>query len=215
MAYVTARPPTPASDGPRGSSRFKQARRAGREHLEQPALGLKVRLHVGMEIEMIACEVREHRRGERHAVHAAQRQRVRRHLHRRRHGIRGRPSRAAAPERPVLPASCVRPPARPDRRADAVRDGAKNPAADARRFENRREQIRRRRLSVRAGDADHLHVAARVLKERISEQRQSASRASLTMAHGTCTLRGAGCSDTIAAAPRSIACRANAVPSAC
>ena len=59
-----------------------QARRVARQHLEQPALGLEVLLHVGMEVEVVAGQIREDARRERHAVDAMQRQRVRRHFHR-------------------------------------------------------------------------------------------------------------------------------------
>ena len=77
------------------------------------------------------------------------------------------------------------------------------------------DQIRGRRLAVGAGDADHLHLAARDRDRTPRRARASASRASSTIAHGTWTPSGAACSDTIAAAPRSIAWRANDVPSAC
>ena len=58
----------------------------------------------------------------------------------------------------------------------AVRDRAEQAAADAGGLEDRREQIRRRRLAVGAGDADDLHLAARMAVERRGEQRQREPR---------------------------------------
>ena len=60
---------------------------------------------------MIAGQVGEHAGRERHAVDAAQRQRVRRHFHRAGAAARDRPSRAAAPAPPAPRASCASPPA--------------------------------------------------------------------------------------------------------
>ena len=56
-------------------------RRLGRQHLEEPALGREVRLHVLVEVEVIAGQVGEDGGGEAHAVDALEGQRVRRHLH--------------------------------------------------------------------------------------------------------------------------------------
>ena len=137
---------------------------------------------------MIARQVREHAGGERHPVHAAQRQRVRRHFHRAR--------AAARVDHLAQQRLDVRRFRRRARRladvvADAVGHRAEQAAPDAGRFEDRRDQIRRRRLAVRAGDADDLHLAARIAVERRGDQRASASRASSTIAHGTRTPSGA------------------------
>jgi hypothetical protein len=56
---------------------------SGRQHFEQPALRGEVRLHVLMEVEVIARQVAEHAGGEAHAVDALQRQSVRRDFHHR------------------------------------------------------------------------------------------------------------------------------------
>jgi hypothetical protein len=48
---------------------------------EQLPLGLVVVVEIAMEIEVIAREVREHRRGERHSVRSPEGERVRRDLH--------------------------------------------------------------------------------------------------------------------------------------
>ena len=52
-----------------------------RRHLEQPALGREVLLHVRVEVEMVAGQVGEGARGELNPVGAPQRQGVRRHFH--------------------------------------------------------------------------------------------------------------------------------------
>ena len=52
-----------------------------RQDLEEAALGGEVRLHVAVEVEVIARQVGEDAGGKPQAVGAAQRQRVRRHLH--------------------------------------------------------------------------------------------------------------------------------------
>ena len=77
----------------------------------------------------------------------------------------------------------------------AIGDGAEHAAADAGGLEDRRDQIGRRRLAVGAGDADDLHLAARMAIERRGEQ-ASASRASDDHRPRHVRRRaGAGCSE--------------------
>ena len=149
------------------------AGRVGRQHLEQPALGGEVRLHVLMEVEVIARQVAEHAGGEAHAVDALQRQGVRRDFHHRRPAavlqhlaqqlLHVRGFRRGARGFAILA-------------ANAVRDGAEHAGAKAGGVEDRRQQVRRRGLAVRAGDADDRHAPARVIEEAIGEQRQRQPR---------------------------------------
>ena len=78
-----------------------------------------------------------------------------------------RPSRAASPAAPAPPASCASRHA--DLIANAVSDRAEEAAAKVGGVEDRRHEVRRRRLAVRAGDADDLHLAARMAVERRGE----------------------------------------------
>ena len=82
-------------------------RRAGRQHLEQPALGREVLLHVAVKIEMIAREVREDRRRRSARWRRAAARARATTLPSRRPCSRGRPSRAAAAGPRTPPASCA------------------------------------------------------------------------------------------------------------
>ena len=177
---VGHRPPAgvDAASAPRGSSTFNSAGALGRQHLEQAALRLKLSLHVCVEVEVIARQVGEHRR--------------RRTSCRRRAAatsacddtsIAHAPSPRSTISRSSVWTSgasgVVRAASRTSgRRCPRRYDRAENAAADVGRLEDRREQIRGRRLAVRAGDADDLHVAARIAVERRREhgERQPSRR---------------------------------------
>src|SRR5215470_3702371 len=60
--------------------------------------------------------------------------------------------------------------------ADAIGDGAEDTALDASGLKDRGHQIRRRRLAVRARDADDPHLLARVAEELGRENRECRSR---------------------------------------
>ncbi len=113
----------PAADlGQRQPARIvdiDQARRVARQHLEQPALRLEVVLHVGMEVEMVARQVREDARRERHRRRRGGATARATTLPSRRRGSRRRPSRAASPAARALPASCA------SRRAARIRCGSR------------------------------------------------------------------------------------------
>ena len=159
--------------GPARIVHVDHARRVGRQHLEQPALGGEVRLHVFVEVEVIARQVAEHAGGEAHAVDALQRQRVRRDFHH-----RGAAALLQHLAQQLLHVGRFRRGARGFAilAADAVGDGAEHAGAKAGGVEDRREQVRRRGLAVRAGDADDRHAPARVIEEAIGEQRQRQPR---------------------------------------
>ena len=186
--------------GTAGIVEIDQARRIARQHLEQPPLRLEVRLHVLVEIEMIARQIGEHAGREPHAIYSAQRQGMRRYLH---------CARAAAAihhlaqkslqvgrfrRRPRRLAHIVAP------RADPIRDGPQQPGSNIRCFKHGGDEIGRGGLAVRAGDSDHLHLGARMVIERRRHQRQreprvlddgprhvDASRCRLLGHHGHCT----------------------------
>ena len=118
---------------------------------------------------MIAGQVREHAGGERDAIDPAQRQRMRRHLH--------RAGAALSIDHFAQKLLDVGRFGRRTRRftdlaADAIGDGPEDAAADAGRVEDRRDEIRRRRLAVGAGDADHPHLAAGIAIERRGQHRE-------------------------------------------
>ena len=109
------------------------ARRAGRQHVEQPPLRGEVRLHVAVIVEMVPRQIREHARSERRAVDTPKRECVRRHFH---------DACAAArvdhlPKHP-LHVWCLRCRARGGQLlvANRVADGAEKPALFSRRFEH-------------------------------------------------------------------------------
>ena len=191
-------------------------RRSRRQHLEQPPLGCEVLLHVAVEIEMIARQVREDARRESDAGHALQHQRMRRDFH--------RAGTAAAidhfAKQPLhfrgfrRRVRCVALVGRT--RPDANGDRADAAARHSRRVEHRGEQIRGRGLAVRAGDAGDRQGLARLV---VDERRpvppaRAAHPACAATAHRPRDPAGSGVSATMAAAPRRAASSANVAPSA-
>ena len=125
-----------------------------------------------VKVEVVARQVGEDGGGETHLVDAAKRQRVRRHFH--------RAGAASTVDHLAQEALNVGRFGRRARRltqlvANPVRHRAEHAAWNARGFEDGRDQIRGRGLSVRPGDADHLHLCARVAEERGSELRKRQS----------------------------------------
>ena len=150
-----------------------------RQQLEQPPLGGEVLLHVAVEVEVVARQVGEDAGGEAQVVDAPQRQRVRRHLH---HAGAAAVGHHLAQHPLQLGRFRRRPRSRLDLAiADAVADRADAPAADAGRLEDRRQQVRGRRLAVGAGDADERQLVARMAVE------GGRSAASASRAFGTCS----------------------------
>jgi hypothetical protein len=126
---------------------------AGRrgEQLEEPSLGEPVVLEGAVEVEMILRQVREDRHVERQAVGAREGQRVRRHLHR--HAadaavahVREHRLQIERLGRRLVGRACLV--------AEHVADRADHAGGQAVRAEQRLDQIRGRRLAVRASDAD-------------------------------------------------------------
>ena len=150
------------------------ADRAVGEDLEQPAFRGEVRFHVAVEVEVIARQVGEDAGRESQVVDAAQRQRVRRHFH-----DAGAAALLQHLPQHLLHVGRLRRGARGIElaRADAIADRADAAALDTRGFEDRREHVRRRRLSVRAGDADEGEVFTGVAEERGRERGERPARA--------------------------------------
>ena len=129
---------------------------------EQPALRVEVALHRAVEVEMVLREVREHERREANAVEAVQLG-----------AVRGRLERAALVPGVEHLAKC---PLQVDRlrgRAHSCAylvpharlDRAEQPGLPTRRLEDRVEQVRGRRLAVRARDARDLELVRGVPEE--------------------------------------------------
>ena len=147
-----------------------------------------------------------------HAVHSPQRQRMRRNLH------HARPASGSdhLPHQ-LLHVRCLRCGARrlEFTVADPVRHRANQSTACARCLEDRADQVARRRLAVRAGDADDLHRPARVALEIGGEQRERPPRVlDDDPGHADVPVLSAPASATTALAPAATACAANAAPSA-
>ena len=122
---------------------------------------------------MVAGQVGEDRGGERDAVDPVQRQRVGRHLHRAGAAVA---IDHLAQQRLHLRRFRRGPGRFADLGADAIFDGTENSAANGGSLEHRGDQIGCRRLPVRAGDADHPHLAAGVAIEGAGEHRQRQTR---------------------------------------
>jgi hypothetical protein len=126
-----------------------------------------------VKIEVVARQVGEYAGGESHAVHAMKRQGVGGDLHRAR-------AAAAIPhfaqEALYLGRFRRRVCRLADLLANAVAHRSEHPAPDVRRFKNRRHEERRGGFSVGAGDANDLHIAARMPVKGVGEDRQSAAR---------------------------------------
>ena len=149
---------------------------------------------------MILAEVREHERGEAHAVEPVQRRRVRRRLHRAR-AVAGVEHLAEEPlqvdrlGRRALHAATLA--------ADARLDRAEQPGPAPRGGEDREEQERRRRLAARAGDAGDLELLRRPAEELVGGDRHRGTRVGHDdLRHRS---RSSGRSTTSATAPRSTA----------
>jgi hypothetical protein len=110
-----------------------------------------------VKIEVIARQVREDARGKRDARDPAQREGVRRHLHRA--GAALLVDHLAQQRLHLWRLGC-RAGGVAHLVADPVADRAEDAAADTGGVEDRSDQIGGRRLAVRAGDADHTHLAA-------------------------------------------------------
>ena len=139
------------------------------QQLEQPPLRGEVRLHVAVEIEVVARQVGEDAGGKSQPVDAAERERVRRDFHH---------TRAAAFDQHLAQHALQL--GRFGRRArrvelalvDAIADRADATARHAGGFENRRQHVRGRRLAVRARDADEEQLLARIVVEGRRQRRQ-------------------------------------------
>jgi hypothetical protein len=187
-----------------------QARCIARQHFKQATLCLKVRFHVGMKIQVIAREVREDAGSECHSIDAAERERVGRNLH----GTRS----ATSIDHLAQQALHFRRLGRRVRRfahfePDAIPDRSQNAAANSRSLEDRRKEVGVVILPIGPGDADDLETRARIPEE--FDRGGPARGGHRDDGHVVCTFPGAGSSETTAIAPRSIACRAKTVPSAC
>ncbi len=144
-----------------------------RQQLEEAPLGGEVVVHVAVEVEVIAREIREDPGGEAQIVDAFQRQRVRRHFH---HAGAAALIHHLAEHRLQLRSLGSRALRLDFLAADAVADGANPAALDAGGLENRGEQIRRGRLAVGAGEADEDQPLARIFIEDRGQRRERETR---------------------------------------
>ena len=147
--------------------------RRRRRAREEPPLRHVVLLHRAVEVEVVLRQVREHERIEADAVEPVQ--------HR---GVRGRLERDAAvarvehlAERP-LQVDRLRRRAHdgPNLASDPALDGAEQAGPAACRFEDRVQEVRGRRLAVRAGDAGDLELARRLAEEDVRRGRHRRAR---------------------------------------
>ena len=141
--------------------------RARAAAVEELGLGLEVRLHRAVEVEVVLREVREADGGEADALEPPHRDRDRGGLEH----AGGITRVAHAREQPVQVGRLGR---RQRERlahaADARLDRAEQAAPPAGRVEHGREQEGRRRLAVRAGDADDRELLARAAAEHVRER---------------------------------------------
>jgi hypothetical protein len=174
---TAARGPRPDGDGARAEARQQpDARRVVGVHdghrvglpalrqvlEEEPRLGGEVLLDVAVEVEMVAGEVGEHRGVEARAGDAVLVERVRGDLDRDVRRARGPHAREEPLERDRV--------RRRERRGlgrarEAIRDGAYDTRAEARRAPDLLEEIRRGGLAVGSRDADHREPGGRVARE--------------------------------------------------
>ena len=139
------------------------------QHREQSALRREVRLHVDVEVEVVARQVGEDTGRESHAVDTLERQGVRRHLHDAR-AVAGVEHR---PQHRLHVGSFGRGPSRlAGLAADLVVHRAHHAGVPAGGVEDRRQQVGGRGLAVGTGDADDRHLAARVSVNRRAEDGQ-------------------------------------------
>ncbi len=143
------------------------------EPLEEHPLRREVGVHVAVVVEVVAGEVREDGDPELEAVDALEGERVRGHLE---HG-------APAPGVHHLPEEGLevrRLGRRAHRLGDAVAHAVLDGADEAHRLpggaEGRVHEVRRRRLAVRAGDADEVELARRVPEDRRGERGEGRPR---------------------------------------
>ena len=134
---------------------------------EEPALGVVVVLERPVEVEVVLAQVREDEDREADPEQALQRGAVGGRLH-------GGASVARVEHLAQETLDVDRLGGRPDRgaplAADPVLDGAEETGAPAGRGEDGEEEERRRRLPVRAGDADDLELARRVAEEGVGRE---------------------------------------------
>ena len=140
---------------------------------KEPALRLEVVLHVRVEVEMLVAQVGEHERSEAHTVEAVQCRRVGRRLHRHRPVARvehlpEEPLEVDRLRRRSLDAATLA--------ADAGLDRPDQAGPSTGGGEDRIEQKRRRRLSVRAGDPGHPQLRRRPLEELVGDLRHRDAR---------------------------------------
>ena len=176
---------------------------SGRQHLEQPPLGGEVALHVAVEIEVVARQVGEDAGGEARCRRRAAAPARATTLPSRTPRSRGRPSRAAAAARPALRASCA--PRRCSRRRCGTPTVPMQPAAHAGGVEDRRQQVRGRRLAVRAGDADERAARRSDAVERGREKGQRQPRVARPDPGHAPLVAAPAASDTTAIGPRATA----------
>ena len=147
--------------------------RGRRRTREEAALGGVVVLHRPVEVEMVLGQVREHERVEADAVESAQRRRMRRGFERDAAvaGVEHLAERALEVDRLGR---------RADDRAHLAADAALHRAEQAGTLpilvEDRPEQVRGRRLSVRARDPRHGELLRRLAEEQVGRDRHRHAR---------------------------------------
>ena len=145
----------------------------GGQQLEEPALGAAVLVEGAVEVEVILREVGEDADVERERVDARERQRVRADLHR-------HPANAArthgGQHRLDLERLRRRLAGGPDLVADDVLDRAENPGGASADAQQRVDQVRGRRLAVRARDADQRQGAGGMVPVGAGQRGERAAR---------------------------------------